>query len=189
MDYPFFTRKLCSISEELLSSLALSVEGQPTQQHPSFTQVGAIAQQVTEVPHPLLERLLSECSEWLPPDTYSGQSVNVIPASTAVKEHCDGWYSSFNSKVQHSHCIHVPLKTNKKCLTFHRRDPHVVAVPGFLEPGFAWAYNNYVRHSIVNGSKEPRTHLILYFNDPLWTTKEKMMKKLGLQGHQLYEEQ
>ena len=66
-----------------------------------------------------------------------------------------GWHRDPAWFHEHCHRIHVPVKTNEKCLQLWRDFSQ------HLEPGHIYEINNRTQHSAVNNGDEIRTHIIL----------------------------
>lgn len=77
-----------------------------------------------------------------------------LPAGAFIAPHTDG-----DARGCVPHKIHVPILTNPKAFFFIKEERY------HLAEGRAWEVNNGARHSVVNGGKGDRIHLIFEYLD------------------------
>lgn len=178
MDYPFFTKRLGSITASQLEKLRASVLTDASyHQHPGFKQpvdrskVGLDQETLTEV--------LEQLSVFFPVDSYHTYELIKLEPGGLVAEHSDicGTYNNRLWMAAHYHKIHIPLWTNDLCYSTHRRSKHDELSYSTMAAGEVVAYNDYVWHSGKNGGDQTRVHICLAYFDPTWIYTQNIMER------------
>ena len=119
MDYPFYTKSLGRIPDQLLESLRASVVNKQYHQHPGFRQP------VQRLKNELLAQDVAAVRAWLDPwipaSMYETYELIRLEPGQSVVEHSDicGDYNNRFWMAAHYHKIHIPLWTNDGLSLIH----------------------------------------------------------------------
>lgn len=193
MDYPFYIKPVAAVPLESIQLLAAKAVEQDYGVHPHFYKsqpvkayIGSkdysceLGQMVKQLLVPLIP---------LNPLTITMWEVNLLPAGKSITEHSD--IASQNGAQGHlvvkSHKIHIPLVTNKDCVFYHRRTLSTKSAEQTMPVGHAYAYNNYVWHSVHNRGVEDRYQMTIRYWDAEWKDRAALMTHLGINFYDGYE--
>lgn len=195
MDYPFYIEPIAQIPSDIIARLAAKARTLDYGVHPHFyrTQpvkayIGSkdysceLGVMVKQLLVPLIPMNKATITMW---------EVNLLPAGMSIAEHSD--IASQNGAQGHlvakSHKIHIPLITNEQCLFLHRRTKATDNAVRTMPTGQAYAYNNYVWHTVHNQGTEDRYQMTIRYWDPEWTDRAALIERLGISYKDGYEVQ
>lgn len=194
MDYPFFIRELTDIPKDIFDPLVeyLKKPNSHWGAHGYFKS-GVDLQSIERKYHKELDyvvkKIVKHLDPWLPVTTYSDYSLNKLPGKSTIGEHSD--INTFGStepmKYVLYHKIHIPITTNPKVVSLHRRSKNSPIEQTIMLPGKAYLYNDYVWHGGYNDHDEERVHMLIKYYDPNWSTRLNVLKKLGINEYCTYE--
>lgn len=184
MDYPFFIKEIAELPPELISRLAEMVPDLEYTQHPHFSTNQHLASYIGPLDYScdlgriIIDSVIPRIA--LDSRTIDMREVNKIPAGGKIFEHSDidSQDGAQGAGVVVTHKIHVPIITSPDCYYGHRRTLATPRVYRKMLTGWAYAYNNYVWHSVHNNSETvDRYQLTVRFKDPDWVLREKIIRR------------
>lgn len=193
MDYPFYIRRIGSVSNELLANLQQAYTNHKEfALAPGFTPQFGLQQPVDFDLGATGTKLLEELSQWFEPTTCVQTKYNVMPPGKGLGEHSDLDGYGNNEYTMYScfahHRVHIPLITNPQVEFWHRRTRKLPSErQPTLEVGGVYLYNDYVLHSVVNKGDATRVHVVLKFADPKHVVKRKLLLQSGVKIGEYYE--
>jgi hypothetical protein len=168
LDYPFYTKKLGQIPDNLLARLRSSVIDKPYHQHPGFRQ--PVERMKDSFNTEDVKSVQQWLEPWIPASAYETYELIKLEPGQSVIEHSDicGDYNNRFWMAAHYHKIHIPLWTNDKCWSTHRRSKLINPEISTIEVGEVMVYNDYVWHTGVNNGNTTRVHICFAYFDPMW---------------------
>jgi hypothetical protein len=186
MDYPFYTHDIGTLPRPLFEALVEEVTRPATRWNGNRIFVDATIRNIPDGhKSPRLQALTLEVrdqlTEWLPSSAFLGGNFNLLAANSFLPEHSDinAEFVTCPMNFVLQHKVHIPLKTSSLVTNAHRRSRHQEQVLAILEAGHCYLYNDYVWHSVVNGSSEDRIHMIMKYSDPDWSIRCQILERLG----------
>jgi hypothetical protein len=168
MDYPFFTRHLCRISDERLQALKTELAGLAYHRHPGFNQ--PVDRLKSGISPSSIRDILQTLAPWFPENAYHTYEVLRLNPGGSVSEHSDicGAHNNRLWMAAHYHKVHIPVWTNESCRSGHRRTRGDAPDYTAMDEGAAVLYNDYVWHTGENQGATDRVHICLAYFDPKW---------------------
>jgi hypothetical protein len=189
MDYPFFTRELGVVPDDLIKRLRELMHGQETVHHESFAMHQAVQRGLAEVPISVIREIIQAVGSLKAPQ-YVGYKIDVLKAGDRILKHSDlsaaGNRNVYN--CAHRHNLHIPIWVNDGCAIFHTRSTKsAVVTKTKFSVGRAYLFNDYTPHWVHNDGDTDRVHMLLYFEDPNWESKLELFQKFGIPLDHYYE--
>lgn len=193
MDYPFYIKPIASIPHQVIDQLAARAVELELGAHPHFSRIQSVKAWIGSKDYScelgrLVRRILVPLIP-MNPATIAMWEVNMLSAGASIYEHSD--VSAQNGAQGHlvvkSHKIHIPLITNEHCVFMHRRTKENSHSTQKMPAGQAYAYNNYVWHSVHNGGTADRYQMTIRYWDPEWTDRAALLTRLNINYTDGYE--
>lgn len=183
MDYPFFAWRVADFDTALLDRIERWAEQVNWQNASGFDPRHGLTQQEnspgwTEIRTSVIEQLTKKLGNVNVVDV----NINRLLPGGFIAEHTD--LMSYGSGVQDyswvplkTHTLHVPITTNTKAVSRHRRSRNNKYVTtSHLERGGVYLYNNVAWHSVHNEGTEARTHFFIKVrDDELFSVKNRLL--------------
>ena len=193
MDYPFFVKPLLTLPKDLfqeMRELVLKLEDKWIM-HPFFRST--VLQSMKSRDHKSLDecvyKVVALLDPYFPKTAWSTYSLNRLMPNDIIGEHSDvntkGGIQPLTYMLMHK--LHIPLVTNSKVTSLHRRTNRLPFDTNVMQEGTVYLYNDYVWHAGANGGDEPRVHMIVKYDDPDWQLRLKMLTKIGFNPYNTYE--
>lgn len=188
MDYPFFVAPIAKISQSTIDTIAARIASVKFDTYGYLTTLEHTEKQV--IPKDIWDACKTIVKDIdLPEANVASFAFTRVAANTTVIEHSD--MVTANGQMMTNtvlfHKIHIPIITNKRCLTHHRRTRREEFHSFFMPTGYAYPYNDYCWHKVTNESDADRYHLIIRYKDPTLTLKYQILNRLQLDPADFYE--
>lgn len=166
MDYDFFVKPMASVPENLCEKLKTRCTHSKWRRHSGFKQHVNAVQDISAEEARFLRSLLPAVFHAL---RITEAMFLVLPAGGTVKEHSDlaasgdpavGWAAA------HTHKVMLPILTNDKCWSWHRRIRRTTLERNALNVHTLYLYNDYVWHSATNEGDTDRYMIAMSLSDP-----------------------
>lgn len=194
MDYPFFIGKIGTLDTSAfkeLRQLALIEDGYLNHHYFRNDEGQQLSNKLlpwtrTEELPVAVRNVLAQAG--LDTLSLASASFNRLGGHSEIGEHSDlnsggelAWH-----KI-HRHIVHIPI-TNPNARYLHRRSSKSSNSEFRMELGSVYVFNNYVWHTVVNPTEEPRINLLIELEDRRWSVRDQLLERFGIfRGGKQYE--
>lgn len=195
MDYPFYLRKLTTLSDAEINFCREALTATEPEPHPHFPDKSrnenAFRLNGNGV-KPIVDKIKETLQFVIPAENYFWSEINMLAPNGFLGEHSDLAYAGYNDpdkgfpmEILLSHKIHIHLQGVSE-LSF-RRSKHEEPLKFFPDIGGVYWYNNYVLHRSFNPGTENRVALSMIYWDRQWKIRASLLRRMNLNFQQVYQ--